>query len=301
MAVFRPMLAANSSDAVLRFPLYASPKLDGIRCLIKDSKPITRTLKNVPNDHIRRLLHDPLLDGFDGELVVGSPTSKDCYRTTSSGVMSHDGEPKFTYLVFDLHNHGSVDFATRYEYLKTRIKALFWERVPLVPHVLILTEQELEAFEAKCVADGYEGVITRDPRGSYKFGRSTAREQGMLKIKRFEDSEAEVLAVEELFHNDNVATINELGRTKRSSHKANLRSGNTMGALFCSDIHTGALVSIGSGFTDAERANIWNARQTWVGVIIKYKFFRVGMKGNVPRHPIYIGTRDKLDIEVGEI
>ena len=38
-----PMLAVTLSEKLLRFPYLASPKLDGIRCLVLDGHARTRT------------------------------------------------------------------------------------------------------------------------------------------------------------------------------------------------------------------------------------------------------------------
>ena len=40
-------------------------------------------------------------DGLDGEIIVGPATAEDVYRVTNSAVMSRDGEPDFTYWLFD--------------------------------------------------------------------------------------------------------------------------------------------------------------------------------------------------------
>src|SRR6201984_1758025 len=102
MTAFKPMLAGKLDPAKLQFPVIIQPKLDGIRATVVGGKLLTRTLKEVPNRHIFNLLSKSEYEGLDGELIVGSPVADDCYRTTVSGVMSSDGEPDFTYNVFDL-------------------------------------------------------------------------------------------------------------------------------------------------------------------------------------------------------
>lgn len=139
---------------------------------------------------------------------------------------------------------------------------------------------------------GYEGLILRDPAGLYKQGRSTAREQGMVKVKMFEDSEAEILGHVMLMHNANEATTSEIGLTKRSSHKANKVETDKMGALNVRDIHTGVEFQIGTGFTDTERLSHWEHH---VGKIIKYKFFAGGVKDK-PRFPVFLGFRSNIDL-----
>jgi DNA ligase-1 len=39
--------------------------------------------------------------------------------------------------------------------------------------------------------------------GTYKFGRSTVRDNILLKVKRFLDDEAVVIDIEEKMHNEN--------------------------------------------------------------------------------------------------
>ena len=40
----------------------------------------------------------------------------------------------------------------------------------------------LQLYEERCLEQGYEGVMLRDPNGLYKFGRSTMREQGLIQV-----------------------------------------------------------------------------------------------------------------------
>ena len=155
--------------------------------------------------------------------------------------------------------------------------------------------KELQAYEQYCLNLGYEGVILRDPNSMYKHGRSTAKEGGLLKVKRFEDGEAGILAVEEQMHNGNEATTNELGRTQRSSHKENKVPMGKLGALVCKDLVTGIQFSIGTGFTDKLRKDMWAHRDTLIGATVKYKSFKIGVK-DAPRHPVFLGMRDVDDM-----
>lgn len=133
--------------------------------------------------------------------------------------------------------------------------------------------------------------MTRDPGSRYKYGRSTAKEQILLKVKRFEDSECVIIGVQEEMHNGNVAGRDELGRTKRSSSKDGKVGKGTMGALVVRDLKTSVEFNIGTGFTAAQRAEDWESR---IGSTIVYKFFPVGVVDR-PRHPVYKGPRDKND------
>lgn len=302
---FRPMLASPADFSILKYPLFASPKLDGIRAVVLNGKLVSRKLLNIPNKHIFSQLSRPEFDGLDGELIVGSPTADDVYRVTNSAVMSHDGTPDVTFHVFDAHDACEI-FSNRLAYLrrllpqmqdsnhirglKAAMRGHGCVNLVVHEHVHINDEDALLEYEAEQTALGYEGLILRSGMGLYKHGRSTAREQYMLKVKRFEDSEAIVLGIVEEMHNGNAAETDNLGRTKRSKAKAGLTGKGTMGALAVRDIHTGVEFEIGTGFTAADRA-----RMDWVNKIVKYKFFPVGVKDK-PRHPVYLGERHAGDM-----
>ncbi len=294
MTLLRPMLAADCKGdlSVLRFPLLASSKIDGLRCLIVDGKPVSRTLKPIRNRYVQRYLQHWGLPDLDGELVVGDATHPNAMQNTTSGVMSADGEPDFTYRVFDLHS--STDpFHGRYSYMSQLELPLL---VRVHPHRMIYSVAELEAMEEEALAAGYEGLIVRDPRGAYKQNRSTLREGGMVKIKRHVDAEAIVIGAEELMHNANEPTTNALGYTERTSHLANQVGMGTLGSLRVQLLSDPDVeFSVGTGMTAEDRTWMWNNREQMVGKIIKYKSFPVGVKDK-PRHPVFLGFRDPEDL-----
>lgn len=290
----RPMLAGKAPKDLtkLKYPLWASVKLDGIRCLIVDGEPVSRTLKPIPNAYIRECLSHADLDTLDGELIVGSPTDPNCMQKTTSGVMSRDGEPDFKFYAFDSWKREGLfsDF-----YRDGCHQLCGHPYVTAHEHRLIHDPNELQAMEKAALAEGYEGLILRHVMAPYKYGRSTTGEQYMLKLKRFEDAEATVVGVEELLHNDNEATFDERGYTKRSLHKDNRRPMGTLGALIC-QTNNNDQFRIGTGFTRSQRDELWKSRQALPGRIAKYKHFTVGRK-NLPRHPVFLGFRDPIDTE----
>ena len=165
--------------------------------------------------------------------------------------------------------------------------------VKLLPQVINSTE-ELDAFEADCLRDGFEGVMLRSPSGRYKFGRSTLKEAILLKLKRFEDAEAQIIGFEELNHNMNESKTDLVGASKRSSHKANKVAGNTLGAFSVMN-KAGVVFGIGTGMTAAQRLEFWEGRDALLGKLVKYKFMPHGVK-DAPRHPVFLGFRDACDL-----
>ena len=306
--IVKPMLAGKATDEQIRElfqkfgKLEASPKLDGIRCMIQDGIALSRSLKPIRNKHVQSLLGHKEFNGLDGELIVGVPTDRDVYRNTTSHVMSEHKEFKFTFWVFDNFSL-KMPYADRRVILKSLLKQLSTHKlfpqqkefIQILSYDVVTNMEQLQDYESDCLAIGYEGVILRDPDAMYKHGRSTAKEGGLLKVKRFEDGEAGILAVEEQMHNGNEAKTNELGRTQRSSHKENKVPMGTLGALVCKDVVTGIQFNIGTGFTDEVRQQLWWSRDRLIGQTIKYKSFKIGVK-DAPRHPVFLGMRDADDM-----
>jgi len=286
MGIRKPMLAGKCSDtSKLTYPLLATPKLDGVRALIINGRAMSRTFKEIPNKHISIILQG-LPDGLDGELMCDNAE----FSEITGNVMREDGIPDFYYAVFDYFS--DEPYNKRMENLK---KLKCPEFIRKILPVEIENEEELLAYEADCLRNGYEGVMTRLPSGPYKQGRSTEKEQFLLKIKRFADSEAKILEIVEKTNNENVKEKDAFGRSKRSSAMAGLVLAGTMGALKVKDIKTGIEFGIGSGFNDEFRAEVWANQKKYIGKIIKYKSQEIGAK-DAPRFPVYLGMRDKRDM-----
>ena len=144
-------------------------------------------------------------------------------------------------------------------------------------------------FEEECLEAGYEGVMIRDPNGPYKNGRSTEKEGFLLKLKRFEDAEATILGFEERQHNGNEK--DDSG--KRTTHKAGKTGLGTLGAIKVmglNGIYKGVLFDIGTGFDDAQRADIWRNLDVFQGRTVKFKYFPSGSKDK-PRFPVFLAFR----------
>ncbi len=297
---FKPMLSGKANLAKQRFPVYISPKLDGIRSVVVEGVPMSRKLKPIPNKHVRDVLGNHLYNGIDGEIIVGDPCDPECFRNTTSMVMSHDKVFDFTLYVFDLVNRGAeMSWEVRFEALGKRVSDSIPKDSPIqvVEHTLCRCTEDITSKEEEYLSLGYEGAMLRDPGGPYKMGRSSTLEGYLCKLKRFEDSEAEIIGFEELMHNGNEAKRNALGRTERSTHKAGKTGLETLGALLVRDIYSGVEFSIGTGIglNDELRKLIWDNQPTFLGDIVNYRFFPSGSKDK-PRFPTFHGFRSKDDL-----
>lgn len=290
----KPMLASPApAIEQLRYPLLASMKIDGIRCLIVEGQAVTRAFKPIPNPHIREMLAG--LPPLDGELEViddDYPMGRTPFTTTSSQVMRGYGKPNFRYIVFDCLRDTDLPYGYRYEEMLQTVNALQFDHVVHLNHLTIKDPLELEILEAKAVRNGYEGLITRCPAAFYKYGRSTKREQGMLKIKRIADSEGRIIGFEERMHNANEAQQDAFGRTKRSSHKENMVPMGMLGALVL-DTKWGEL-RVGTGFNDQQRREYWEVRNALIGRLVTFRH-SPAVKDK-PRFPVFKAFRDEQDI-----
>jgi DNA ligase-1 len=171
--------------------------------------------------------------------------------------------------------------------------------VQLIMPVHIKDAAALIEYEAKCLVDGYEGVMVRSYDGPYKHGRSTVREGYLLKLKRFLDSEAVVTGVIEELHNANEAKKDNLGRTERSTAKAGKVGKGVLGALRCTALadgegfDKGVEFKIGTGFTAEQREELW--AENLKGRIVKFKY-QPSVGTDKPRFPSFIGFRHEDDM-----
>lgn len=319
MSAFKPLLAATCDDiSTLNYPVLASPKLDGIRCVKLDGRALSRKLKPIPNDFVRNWIEANLPDGIDGELMLRDHLTP--FNEVSSAIMSKDGEPDFVFQAFDLLEpvipfteypvgEAFVPFEDRYDRLEHWFR-LGWPRheearLQVVPHILAENVEQLRAIVDTHAAQGFEGTMVRHPEGRYKFGRSTVKEGILLKIKAFVDEEATVIGVVEQKHNANEATVDNLGHTKRSSAKAGKRGTGKLGALVCR-LEDGTEFEIGSGFTDDQRIELWSCLTFEGGLSSPAQEIRklppVKFKhqpppggrqpGEKPRFPVFLGWRE---------
>ena len=310
MCIIRPMLAESATDEQVarllkeKGTMWGSVKIDGVRCTNKGQWSdkehrdvgllVSRSQKRFPNMHLNEQFGGPEFSGWDGELTVTEPNDARACRSASAAVATIKGESPWRWYIFDCVKNLDQPYHERYARIPVFDPATGARKLPQTP---ISTMAEFHAFERKAVEkNGYEGVILRDPNARYKEGRSTIREGWMVKIKRFEDAEAEIIGFEEELANTNEATLDERGYTKRSNAKAGMIPKGTLGALICRDLKTGVEFSVGGGFSADERMLFWASRINLKGQIITYKHLPTGAKDK-PRHTGFVAFRNHFDMD----
>ena len=283
----KPMLATKADLEKIKYPVLATPKLDGIRCIMVDGEAMSRSMKPIQNEYVREVLE--MLPDLDGELMV-----KGDFNQVSSAIMKRTGEPDFTYCVFDIRS--DKPYTERMSHLR-EIYRYLPEQIELILPTIINNEEELLALLDKYLEEGYEGVMIRQPDSPYKYGRSTVKEGYLLKIKRFFDDEAKIVRFVEKKTNMNVLEKDELGYAKRSSCKDQLVPAGTLGSMVLSWHGKEFSVGFGPGITDAIKQEWWDTRDDIEldDPLVTFRYQELSKDG-IPRFGKMIGFRHEDDL-----
>ncbi len=295
MIKFKPMLAVACEDVnAITYPVLASLKLDGIRCIVKNGVVYSRTMKPIPSKAVQEMFGKPEYEGFDGELIYGDVYDEKVFNLSTSFCMSK-GIPTglnpldICFYVFDL-----VSEEGHIERLRLLSGKQLGRNVVLHLPTTVQSPEQLTGFEETALSKGGEGVMVRSMNGPYKQGRSTLKEGYLLKIKRFVDEEATIIEFDEKMHNTNEAKVDALGYTDRSTSKEGMVGADTLGAIVVQSEKWGVF-RIGTGFDDSLRKEIWENKDKYLGELVKFKYFATGVVEK-PRFPVYLGIRDKIDV-----
>ena len=312
------MLASN--DVVdlqkIRYPKYASYKLDGIRVVFHPVLGmVSRSLKPIQNLQLQNKFQELVLKAktegiiFDGEFYAHGRT----FQEITSAVMTKDfyddktfkkyikefGEDANDYILDLLR---SIRFHC-FEYVY-KPEQPFLEKldvfdslteenllVAAVPQIMVHCAKDVEELFEIALKDGYEGLILRDPYSPYKFGRSTLKEEAMLKVKPYKTFDGKIIGVVQSTEVNPEAEkkINELGRSVTSKKKDD-RVLIEQASAFWVNYEDHAL-KVSLAMTDTEKKAIWHNKDFYIGKMIEYKGMLVGAK-DVPRHAIMLRFRE---------
>ncbi|WP_322406218.1 DNA ligase [Idiomarina sp. PL1-037] len=238
-----------------------SEKYDGIRAIWTGSQLLTRqgNLISAPEWFTAPL---PAV-WLDGELW----TKRQNFEVLSSIVRTqkpkHSRWRQVKYMVFDMPD-AQLPFEERYKNYSKLIDQVNAEHIKAVQQQRFHSNHELSEHLKAMVEHGAEGLMLHLATALHQSGRSDA----LLKLKPYFDEEAEVIA-------------HLPGKGKYTDMLGALRVRNQQGIEF----------SIGTGFTDAERAN-----PPPVGSIITYKYHGYTNNG-VPRFASFLLIREVVEGE----
>lgn len=281
----------------INYPIFASTKLDGIRCIFKDGKMLSRSLKEIPNKQLQEKFQN--LKDFskennvvlDGELYGIGLT----FQQITHFVMTDDLEAKkikeslpdnLKFWCFDIIKDSPDEpFIERFKYYNSlKIKDMV-----TVKQILVKSKEDVEGMFEKVLEEGFEGLILKNINSKYKFGRTTLNSGDCYKVKPYLTFDGKIIRVEERFENTSESYINELGNSQKHSYKDN-------------KIPTGIAACFVVMYNDQEqrvmitgeesmRREIWENKDNYIDMWIEFKGMLVGSKDKV-RHPVFIRYRE---------
>lgn len=314
----KPQLADDADFDALPYPVWGLPKIDGVRGLQPKDRLVGRSLDEFKGFGLTELFSRPEHEGFDGEITLGSspvalPGESLCAQTTGAcGAFKGVTEvADFHWWLFDLvtPDTAHLSYSTRYCELRDRVSKLYHSRLRVVPYEVILNAAEAKAFAAKCLADGFEGAVFRNPRATVKEGRPTKGAQQFMRYKPWADFEIRVTSVVEEETNTNEAKKNTLGKTERSSAKAGKVKNGKVGAVVGDVVKDvlcpfsgrvlfpkGMSITAGAGrMKDSEAKAFFENQALIVGQIAKIKHLAYGVMDQ-PRMATFECLRDPVDM-----
>jgi len=138
----------------------------------------------------------------------------------------------------------------------------------------------LKAYEAKCLSQGYEGVMLRRadqgvyPQKPGKQNRSTLNEFYLARLKRFEHDDAVIVAFHPLKHNLNTERTATGARSSKKAGKV-IDAEGRVGSVTLRDVKTGVEFDTTVG---AEALRTWNGWHRAIGKMVRYKYQVCGTK-----------------------
>lgn len=247
---------------------HIEPKLDGLRVTVVNGIPLTRNGNPVQSV-------DPMLDELGSQIDLkkwvldGEFIGKGTFEETVSAARRSGQEDRgLVYNIFDM--------VERDEWFARQTKAFTQRRadierhlktginIAVVPSIKLVnpTMAQVEAQRDHFLAQGFEGAMWKADT-AYQFKRSSS----LLKLKVFDTDDGEVVGVEE-------------GTGKYEG---------LLGALVVK-LDNGVQVKVGSGYSDAQREDLWKRRARLKGKTIEIKFQNATAKGSL-RFPIFVQLR----------
>lgn len=268
------MLATGYDVSKVKFPCIVQPKFDGIRCIVcligDEVHLLSRSGKELNVPHLKEWAecHKDLLP-LDGEIYNHKELT---FQQICSAVKCYsEWTDKLRYVVYDkpvadLENKfRRISIHCGMSIINHESLEIYENVVCCTPWYLAHTEQEIYELHDKFVLDGYEGAIIRNIDGMYVEGRSG----NLMKLKRFDTTEFEVVCVHEAAGQDKGTALFEL------------RVPDTAWTFHARPVGSREL-----------RASYLRDKNKLIGKMCTIRHFGYTDGGKIPRFPVALGIRD---------
>jgi DNA ligase-1 len=284
------------------YPVRVEPKLDGLRLIaLKKEGVVTFYTRNGTLIEGLPLIREALEGAPYDDIVLDAECMGRDWNESASVVMSgrtadkskQKNDSNMVLNVFDAMSFNewvtqtsTLSYAERTELVATVVRAVWSshsqkDNAPVcqVAHITVHNETELKVYFAKCMNDGYEGVMIKRMDTTYEWDRS----KNILKLKPVVTYEG---------------VITDWYEGRRGTKREGLFGG------FNVILPNGVITRLGGGFNDAVRAQVQlEGPDTWVGKIVEIKaqpdpMTKDGLtEEGKARFPVYMRIRDAADVD----
>lgn len=283
---FDVMLAPNELPDVskLKYPLESQPKLDGFRAVyIPDKNDIFLGRSGLPIENtncadVFKALYGVQDYVLDGELYCHGMGFDDI-----ASVLNSEDKPipeGMKFVVYDCvplvdwnKKSCKITYDQRLATLRELVQSSIGDRKRITDIISDYVGSAAEAVELykKYLTNGYEGGMLKNPLGYYKWKRTTVLSGEMLKLKPFKTIDVPITGVYE-------------GEGKFEG---------TLGGIVVA-LDSGGSCSVGTGFTDAVRKEIWGNQSKYKGKMVEISYIEE-TEDNSLRHPSFKRFRPDKD------
>lgn len=290
-----PMLAHNfrKREKDITYPCYIQPKLDGVRCfayvastLVVEApgggSPIethqidlmsrSGKLFKQPFENLRNQLSIFLEPGeiWDGELYTSKLSFEDLIGACRREDYCKESE-LVEFHLFDIFADEKESFETRFNSRMIKIAMKLKDRIQLVETLIVNSKEEAMEYYARCMTNGYEGIMFRNTCGVYMPGH---RSKDLQKYKEFIDEEFTIVDAKEGEGTDEGTVI---WKCKSLVGWDPIKKTNTF------DVRPRGTVK--------QRGKWWDKSGTFMGSLLTVRYQNL-TKNKFPRFPVGIAIRD---------
>lgn len=277
----KPLKAHNYEEARVVYPCWVQPKLDGIRAMFHHRRFHSGDEKTW-NDNVVAHLRDKILKAFPSGARLDGEFYKHGWKTQqiNGAIAVKRVAPVANTKLIEFHVFDAIRdnicFADRTREVLQIVRRIECPQIKMVVPQLVRNKKEADAYYAKCVLAGFEGIMYRmsvTKNGKHEdTGYVSGRSWLLLKRKEMFDDEFRVVDITE----------------GKMTDKGGKHVGRT-GALVC-QTKSGKIFHVGTGYSDQDRERLWKNPPIGKKLTV---FYRVLSADGIPIEPRAKGIREE--------
>lgn len=269
---FEPMLAAPESRGQPQNAV-SQKKIDGYRLLLHIDNGEVTAYSRAENDvteslpELNEMSYPPGKYIVDCEAIAETGSYSDTSERIGRSAENVSRSTEMHFDVFDIivyqgHDVSDSTFEDRFNTAMEFVNATDDDRLNIVPVCY-----DIEAAKDAALEAGDEGIIVKDNRAPYEFGKRSTYWQK----QKYDANSVDVVVT--------------------GFHEGDGEGTGTLGAVDIESSDGVYLGRSGSGFSDSQRDEIWNNQDEWTGRTIEIEARGLSSDHNNLRMPIFVRSR----------